>query len=73
VAAVLWERSDEPAVVFLIKRSHWAGAQLEWKAGSVLYLRVFAGSSKGSTKCAGGVCKALPPFAGVRIEAIVRY
>jgi peroxiredoxin len=73
VAAVLWERSDEPSVVALTGRSRWTGAQLEWKAGTLLYLRLFAGSSKGSTKCAGGVCKTLPPFAGVRLEAILRY
>lgn len=73
VAAALWERSDEPAVALLTGRSRWAGLQLEWKAGSTLFLRVFAGSSKGSVKCAGGVCKALPPFSGLRIEALVRY
>ncbi len=73
VAALLWEKSDEPSVTALTGRSSWAGVQLEWKAGAFLYLRAFLGSSKGSTKCAGGACKALPPFTGFRLEAVVRY
>jgi peroxiredoxin len=73
VAALLYERSSEPSVEALTGRSRWAGAQLELKAGTFLYLRAFVGSSKGSTKCAGGVCKALPPFTGLRLEAVVRY
>jgi hypothetical protein len=36
-------------------------------------VRLFVGSTKGSMKCAGGVCRLFPPFEGVRLEAFLRF
>ncbi|HSA97254.1 MAG TPA: hypothetical protein VLJ16_14460, partial [Acidobacteriota bacterium] len=73
VAAVLYERSTDPAVVFATgRRDHWAG-QLEVRLAGGHSLRLFAGSTKGSVKCAGGVCRLFPPFEGLRLEVFVRF
>jgi hypothetical protein len=40
--------------------------------GSIL-LRVLAGQTRGGVVCVGGVCRELPPFAGVRSELVLRF
>jgi hypothetical protein len=73
VATVLYEWTDNPETVFFTrKKDFWAG-ELEVKFGKAYSVRVFVGSTKGSTKCAGGVCRVLPPFEGVRLEAVLRF
>lgn len=69
----LYERSTDPAVVFATgHRNHWAG-QLEVRLAGGHGLRLFIGSTKGSMKCAGGVCRLFPPFEGVRLEVFLRF
>ena len=69
----LYERSTEPPVVFATgHRDFWAG-QLEVRLRGGHALRLFVGSTKGSMKCAGGVCRLFPPFEGVRLEAFLRF
>ncbi|MGZ5515796.1 MAG: TlpA disulfide reductase family protein [Candidatus Aminicenantales bacterium] len=73
VAAALYERSTDPAVVFATGQvNYWAG-QVEVRLAGGHSLRLFAGSTKGSMKCAGGVCRLFPPFKGVRFEAFFRF
>jgi hypothetical protein len=73
VLSALYERTTDPAVVFMTgKKDYWAG-QLEVRLAGGHSLRLFAGSTKGSMKCAGGVCRLFPPFEGVRLEAFLRF
>jgi peroxiredoxin len=73
VMTVLFERTSNPAIVFLAKKRNWWAGQVEVKFAGAHSLRLFIGSTKGSTKCAGGVCQVFPPFEGVRVEAILRF
>ena len=73
VATVLYERTNDPAIVFFAKKKNWWAGQLEVKFGNAHSVRLFVGSTKGSTKCAGGVCRVFPPFEGVRLEAVLRF
>ena len=73
VITLLFERTSDPAIVFFAKKKNWWAGQVEVKLGGAHSLRMFMGSTKGSTKCAGGVCQIFPPFEGVRIEAILRF
>lgn len=73
VATVLFERTDDPAIVFFAKKKNWWAGQVEVKFGNAHSLRLFVGSTKGSTKCAGGVCRVFPPFKGIRLEAVFRF
>jgi peroxiredoxin len=69
----LYERSTDPAVVFANgHKNYWAG-QLEVRLAGGHSLRLFVGSTKGSVKCAGGVCRLFPPFEGVRLEAFLWF
>ncbi len=36
-------------------------------------LRLLAGQTRGGVVCIGGVCRELPPFAGVRTELVLRF
>jgi peroxiredoxin len=73
VLSALYERTTDAAVVFMTgKKDYWAG-QLEVRLAGGHSLRLFAGSTKGSMKCAGGVCRLFPPFEGVRLEAFFRF
>jgi len=73
VATLLFERTDDPAIVFFAKKKNWWAGQFEVKFGNAHSLRLFVGSTKGSTKCAGGVCRVFPPFEGIRLEAVFRF
>jgi len=73
VATVLYEWTDNPETVFFTKKKDFWAGQLEVKFGKAHSVRLFVGSTKGSTKCAGGVCRVLPPFKGVRLEAVLRF
>jgi peroxiredoxin len=73
VVSALYERTTDPAVVFLAgKKDFWAG-EFEVRFAGGHALRLFVGSTKGSMKCAGGVCRLFPPFEGVRLEAFLRF
>jgi hypothetical protein len=52
----------------------WYGwGQVKWFIRQGLIWSVFAGTQRGGLKCVGGVCKMVPPFAGVKTELIFRY
>lgn len=54
--------------------SDWYGwGQVKWYIRQNLILTLFAGTQRGGLKCVGGVCKVVPPFAGVRTELMFRY
>lgn len=73
VASILYERSTEPPIIFLTGRANYWAGQLEVRLSGGHALRLFVGSTKGSVKCAGGVCRLFPPFEGVRLEAFLRF
>jgi peroxiredoxin len=73
VLSVLYERTTDPAVVFATGRNGFLAGQLELRLAGGHALRLFVGSTKGSMKCAGGVCRLFPPFEGVRLEAFVSF
>jgi hypothetical protein len=73
VLTALYEWTSAPEVVFWAGRRSFFAGQVEVKFARGHSLRLFAGSTKGSTKCAGGVCRLFPPFEGVRLEAILRF
>jgi peroxiredoxin len=73
VATLLYEWTDDTEIVFFARKNDWWAGQLELKFGKAHSMRLFVGSTKGSTKCAGGVCRYFPPFEGVRFEAILRF
>jgi peroxiredoxin len=73
VVSVLYERTTDPAVVFMSGQENWWAGQLEVRLPGGHSVRLFAGSTKGSMKCAGGVCRLFPPFEGVRLEVFLRF
>jgi peroxiredoxin len=73
VLSALYERTTDPAVVFSAGRTDFWAGQLEVRFAGGHSLRLFAGSTKGSMKCAGGVCRLFPPFEGVRLEVFLRF
>jgi hypothetical protein len=73
VLSALYERTTDPAVVAMTgHKDFWAG-QVEVRLAGGHSLRLFVGSTKGSVRCAGGVCRLFPPFEGVRLEAFARF
>ncbi len=73
VLTLFFERTTDPVIVFFANKKNWWAGQIEVKLAGAYSLRLFVGSTKGSTKCAGGVCQVFPPFEGVRLEAILRF
>jgi peroxiredoxin len=73
VATVQYEWTDNPETVFFTKKNDFWAGELEVRFGKAHSVRLFLGSTKGSTKCAGGVCRVLPPFEGLRLEAVLRF
>jgi peroxiredoxin len=73
VVSALYERSTDPAVVFMSGKENWWAGQLEFRFAGGHAVRLFVGSTKGSMKCAGGVCRLFPPFEGVRLEVFLRF
>jgi peroxiredoxin len=73
VLSVLYERTTDPAVVFFSGKKDWWAGQLEVRFAGGHSLRLFVGGTKGSMKCAGGVCRLFPAFEGVRLEGFFRF
>ncbi len=73
VASALYERTTDPAVLFFSHKEDYRAGQLEVRFARGHSLRLFVGATKGSVKCAGGVCRPFPPFEGVRLEAFLRF
>jgi len=73
VVSALYERTTDQAVVFMSGKKNWWAGQVEVRLAGGHSLRLFVGSTKGSMKCAGGVCRLFPPFEGIRLEAFLRF
>ena len=73
VLSALYERTTDPAILFVSGKKDYRAGQLEVRLPRGHSLRAFVGSTKGSVKCAGGVCRLFPAFEGVRVEAFVRF
>jgi hypothetical protein len=73
VVSAFYERTTDPVVVFMSGKKNWWAGQLEVRFAGGHSLRLFVGATKGSMKCAGGVCRLFPPFEGVRLEAFLRF
>jgi peroxiredoxin len=72
VATILFERTDNPEDLFVSDRTDWWAGQIEWHITPANSIRLFAGATKGSVRCSGGVCGYFPPFEGVRLETILK-
>ena len=65
---------DETGVYFNDEMWKYHGwGQVKWFIRKNLILSVLGGTQRGGLKCVGGVCKILPPFAGVKTELVFRY
>jgi hypothetical protein len=63
---------EESGPYYDMWRYHGWG-RVRWVLREDLVLSVMGGTQRGGLKCVGGVCKILPPFAGVRTELVFRY
>jgi len=54
-------------------RSHFGGVTGTFNFTPSSYLRLFAGSTRGGVRCIDGFCRELPPFVGVRFEAVAQF
>ena len=73
IATLLFEQTDDPEIFFLYRKKNWWAGQVEIRITSANIVRILIGSTKGSVKCAGGICRFFPPFEGLRIEANLRF
>ena len=73
VLSALYERTTDPAILFFSHKEDYGAGQLEVRFARGHSLRLFVGATKGSVKCAGGVCRLFPAFDGVRLEAFLRF
>ncbi|MFC2166922.1 peroxiredoxin family protein [Acidobacteriota bacterium] len=73
ILTLFYDRTTDPETLAFKNKKDWVAVQLELKISSSNVIRLFVGSSKGSVKCSGGICRYFPPFEGVRIEAILRF
>lgn len=73
VVSALYERTTDPAITYLSHKKDYPAGQLEVRFAGGHSVRLFVGATKGSMKCAGGVCRPFPPFQGVRLEAFLRF
>lgn len=73
VLTLFYDRTTDPETLAFKNKKDWVAVQLELKISSSNVIRLFFGSSKGSVKCSGGICRYFPPFEGVRIEAVFRF
>jgi thiol-disulfide isomerase/thioredoxin len=73
VLSALYEWTTDPAVLFVSHRRAYPAGQLDVRFARGHSVRVFIGTSKGSVKCAGGVCRPFPAFEGIRVEGFLRF
>jgi len=67
-----YEYSDQPGGIAEASGHFYSGeAIFRFLQGS--YAKVFAGTSRGGLKCAGGMCRTFPPFEGVKGELTLRF
>lgn len=65
-------QGDETGAYFDMWKFHGWG-MVKWFIRKNVILSVLGGTQRGGLKCVGGVCKMLPPFAGVKTELVFRY
>jgi peroxiredoxin len=73
IITLFFEQTNDPEILFFKNKKNWWAGQIDLKISSANLIRIFFGSTKGTVKCSGGVCKLFPPFEGLRIEAILRF
>ena len=73
VLTLFYDRTTDPKTLAFKDKKDWFAVQLELKISPSKWIRLFIGSSKGSMKCSGGICRYFPPFEGIRAEAILRF
>lgn len=77
---VQYERSDEPTSIAAIPyRSvslegpdYW-GYGIKFQPADWITSEIFYGQEKGGLSCAGGVCRALPPFQGLKFDLALAF
>jgi len=69
----VWESSNLPGEIFFSGKKDFYYGQLEVKLLKAHLVRLFFGETRGGIKCSGGVCKYVPAFNGIRLEAVVRF
>ena len=73
VLTLFYDRTTDPETLVFKDKTDWVAVQLELKISSSNMIRLFIGSSMGSVKCSGGICRYFPSFEGVRAEVILRF
>ncbi len=73
IITLLFDQTNDPEVLFIKNKKNWWAGQIEVKIHHSNSIRIFFGSTKGTVKCSGGICKLFPPFEGLRLEAILRF
>lgn len=72
VAASAAFEYDDEANQDGIRKVFWFG-DLRWTVTPSVTLHGVFGTQRGGLKCVNGVCRTFPPFAGARLEAVLRY
>jgi peroxiredoxin len=73
ILTLFFEQTNNPEVLFITDKKDWWALQVEWRFAKANSIRLFYGSTKGSVKCSGGLCRLFPPFEGLRLEVIWRF
>jgi hypothetical protein len=73
VLTLFYDRTTDPETLTFKDKTDWVAVQLELKISSSNVIRLFIGSSMGSVKCSGGICRYFPSFEGVRVEVVLRF
>ena len=72
IVTLFYERSNDPELMLVSDKTEWWAGQFEVKLSSSNSISATWGSTRGGVKCSGGVCRAFPPFEGLRLEMIFR-
>ncbi len=67
--AVLYGYTNESAA----SPTHYPGLELSVDLPRGGMVRLFGGRLSGGQVCAGGLCRDLPPFEGLRLDLVLRY
>ena len=73
ILTLFYDRTTDPETLAFKDKKNWVAVQFELKISSSNVIRLFVGSSKGSVKCSGGICRYFPSFEGVRAEVVLRF
>jgi hypothetical protein len=73
IITLFFDQTNNPEILFVKNKKNWWAGQIEVKILNSNSIRIFFGSTKGTVKCSGGICRFFPSFEGLRIEAILRF